>query len=131
MIDNMAFTDYFDDVQHIGIPTKDLKQAEAFWQSLGFEKTGDFPVGKVIFMKRNHLVIETWQADEVAGKAGAINHISMNTTDADAAFKAAKAEGFNLIDSEVQHLPFWEKGIKFFNVQGPDGVIVEFCEIVK
>ncbi|MBU7456197.1 VOC family protein [Leuconostoc fallax] len=127
----MAFTDYFDDVQHIGIPTSDLKVAEEFWTSLGFTKTGDFPVGNVIFMKRNHLVIETWQQDEVAGKPGAINHISMNTSSADEAFKAAKAEGFKLIDSEVQSLPFWDKGIRFFNIEGPDAVIVEFCEIVK
>ena len=39
----MAFTDYFDDVQHIGIPTKDLDKAEKFWESLGFKKIGDFP----------------------------------------------------------------------------------------
>ncbi|MGO3577289.1 MAG: VOC family protein [Leuconostoc falkenbergense] len=127
----MAFSDYYSGVQHIGIPTSSLAKSEAFWTKLGFKKTGDLPVGKVIFMQRGNLVIETWAGDEVVGKPGAINHISMDTTDADAAFVAAKAEGFDLLNTEVQHLPFWEKGIKFFNLQGPDGVIVEFCEIVK
>lgn len=127
----MAFSDYYSGVQHIGIPTKDLATAESFWTKLGFKKTGDFPVGDVIFMQRDNLVIETWHADEVAGKPGAINHISIDTTDADAAFAAAKSEGFDLIDGEVQHLDFWKKGIKFFNISGPDAVIVEFCEIVK
>lgn len=127
----MALTDYFSGLQHIGIPASSLAEAEAFWTKLGFEKIGDFPVGNVIFMKRQNLVIEAWTGDEIVGKPGAINHISLDVTDADAALAEAKKEGFNLIDDEVQHLPFWDKGIKFFNVQGPDGVIVEFCEIVE
>ncbi|MBS9337658.1 VOC family protein [Fructobacillus parabroussonetiae] len=127
----MAFTDYYDDVQHIGIPTKDLAKAEKFWESLGFKKIGDFPSNEVIFMNYGHLTIETWHDETATGKPGAINHISMNTSNADEAFKEAKAAGFDVIDSEVQHLPFWDKGIKFFNIMGPDAEIVEFCEIVK
>jgi catechol 2,3-dioxygenase-like lactoylglutathione lyase family enzyme len=98
---------------------------------LGFKKIGDFPVGNVIFMQRQNLVIEAWTGDDIVAKPGAINHISLDVTDAEAALVEAKKEGFNLIDHDIQHLPFWDKGIKFFNVQGPDGVIVEFCEIVK
>ena len=127
----MAFTDYYSGLQHVGIPASSLQASERFWEKLGFEKVGDFPVGNVIFMQRGNLVIETWTGDEIVGKPGAINHISMDTSDADAAFIAAKDEGLSLLSDEVQKLPFWDKGIKFFNVQGPDGVIVEFCEIVK
>jgi catechol 2,3-dioxygenase-like lactoylglutathione lyase family enzyme len=127
----MAFTDYYSGLQHVGIPASSLQESERFWEKLGFKKVGDFPVGHVIFMQRENLVIETWTGDEIVGKPGAINHISMDTSDADAAFTAAKAERLSLMNSEVQHLPFWDKGIKFFNIQGPDGVIVEFCEIVK
>lgn len=64
----MSFSDYYSGVQHIGIPTKNLEIAESFWTKLGFKKTGDFPVGNVIFMQRDNLVIETWQQDEVADK---------------------------------------------------------------
>ena len=127
----MAFTDYYSGLQHVGITASLLQESERFCEKLGFKKFGDFPVGHVIFMQRENLVIETWTGDEIVGKPGAINHISMDTSDADAAFTAAKAEGLSLMNSEVQHLPFWNKGIKFFNIQGPDGVIVEFCEIVK
>ena len=28
-------------------------------------------------------------------------------------------------------LPFWEKGIRYFNIKGPNEEVVEFCEIVK
>ena len=77
------------------------------------------------------LTLEIWTGDGAVHKTGAINHISLNTSDADAAFKAAKAEGFKLKDSEVQHLDFWDKGIKFFNIEGPNSETIEFCEIVK
>lgn len=121
----------FHGLQHIGIPTLELTEAEKFWGKLGFTKIGDFPSGNVIFMEKDKLVIETWKLDEVAGAPGAINHISLDVSDIDQAFIDAKAEGFVLIDKEIKFLPFWENGIKYFNVQGPEGIIVEFCEILK
>ncbi len=83
------------------------------------------------FMKYGNLIIETWEGDKIADVDGAINHISLNTTDADAALKEAKAMGLNLIDTEIQTRPFWEKGIRFFNIYGPNHEKIEFCEIVK
>ena len=83
------------------------------------------------FMKYGNLMIETWEGDKIADVDGAINHISLNTTDADAALKEAKAMGLNLIDTEIQTRPFWEKGIRFFNIYGPNHEKIEFCEIVK
>lgn len=129
----MSLTAYVDDVQHIGIPTTDLAQSIAFWNSLGFTKVGQFKngEGQVAFMRLNHLTIETWTLAETPMRPGAINHISLNTTDADKTFTEVKAAGFKLIDQHVQSLPFWEHGIKYFNIEGPNGEIVEFCEIVK
>lgn len=46
-------------------------------------------------------------------------------------FAALKGNDLNVLNDEVQQLPFWENGIKFFNIQGPNQEIVEFCEIVK
>ncbi|MCO0832263.1 VOC family protein [Fructobacillus sp. W13] len=127
----MALTDYFDDIQHVGVPTKDLDRAEKFWESIGFKKIGDFAAGPVKFMQYGHLIIETWLSDEGTEKPGAINHVSMNTSDADKAFEEAKKMGLDVMDKEVQHLPFWDHGIKFFNVRTPDGMTLEFCEKVQ
>lgn len=117
------------------MPTDDLKATVAFWEKLGFKKLGEFDTddqgNEVVFMQYNHLTLEIWTGEGAVRKTGAINHISLNTKDADAAFKAAKAEGFKLKDSEVQHLDFWDKGIKFFNIEGPNAETIEFCEIVK
>ncbi len=115
---NKSLAGYFNDVQHIGIPTDDMAKTIAFWEKLGF-------------MQYGHLTLEIWTGDGAVHETGAINHISLNTSDADAAFKAAKAEGFKLKDNEVQHLDFWDKGIKFFNIEGPNSETIEFCEIVK
>ena len=132
---NKSLAGYFDDLQHIGMPTDDLKATVAFWEKLGFKKLGEFDPddqgNEVVFMQYNHLTLEIWTGDGAVRKTGAINHISLNTKDADAAFKAAKAEGFKLKDDEVQHLDFWDKGIKFFNIEGPNAETIEFCEIVK
>ena len=132
---NKSLAGYFDDLQHIGMPTDDLKATVAFWEKLGFKKLGEFDTddhgNEVVFMQYNHLTLEIWTGDGAVRKTGAINHISLNTKDADAAFKAAKAEGFKLKDDEVQHLDFLDKGIKFFNIEGPNAETIEFCEIVK
>ena len=34
-------------------------------------------------------------------------------------------------EDEVQHLDFWQHGIKFFNIEGPNAETIEFCQIVK
>ena len=97
---NKSLAGYFDDVQHIGIPTDDMAKTIAFWEKLGFKKLGEFDTddqgNEVVFMQYGHLTLEIWTGDGAVHETGAINHISLNTSDADAAFKAAKAEGFKL-----------------------------------
>ena len=62
---------------------------------------------------------------------GAINHWALDTPDIEAAFENAKALGLRLKDAEIQSIPsFWERGIRYFNVYGPNGETVEFCQIV-
>lgn len=110
---NKSLAGYFNDVQHIGIPTDDMAKTIAFWEKLGFKKLGEFDTddqgNEVVFMQYGHLTLEIWTGDGAVHETGAINHISLNTSDADAAFKAAKAEGFKLKDNEVQHSPTWHR----------------------
>ncbi|USS85411.1 VOC family protein [Fructilactobacillus myrtifloralis] len=129
----MALDNYFTGIQHVGIPATDLDETVAFYEKLGFEKAGEFLYqgNRCAFMKYGNLLIETWEGDETAKVDGAINHISLNTTDAAAALQEAKQMDLNLIDTEIQTRPFWDKGIKFFNIYGPNHEKIEFCEIVK
>ncbi|CAJ1230206.1 VOC family protein [Levilactobacillus zymae] len=130
----MAIQDYFTGIQHVGIPSADLDKTIAFYKSIGFEQAGLFHNGdnRCAFMKFGNLIIETWEGDPTNPQAGAINHISMNTTDVDKAFAAAKEQGLDLVNDEIQSIPtFWDKGIRFFNILGPNHETIEFCEILK
>lgn len=130
----MAIQDYFTGIQHVGIPSADLDKTIAFYKSIGFEQAGLFPNGdnRCAFMKFGNLIIETWEGDPTNPQAGAINHISLNTTDVDKAFAAAKEQGLNLVNDEIQSIPtFWDKGIRFFNILGPNHETIEFCQILK
>ena len=91
----MAVQEFITGIQHVGIPTADLEQTMAFYQSLGFERTGLFHNGenRCAFMRLGNLTIETWEGDPTNPTAGAINHISLNTTDVEKAFAAAKQQG--------------------------------------
>lgn len=129
----MAIKDDITGIQHIGIPSKDLDKTITFYKSLGFDQAGLFHNGKnrCAFMRFGNLTIETWEGDPVAMKAGAINHISLNTPDVDKAFADAKAQGLNLVDQEIQAIPsFWDHGIRYFNILGPNQETIEFCQIL-
>ncbi|GLB46051.1 lactoylglutathione lyase [Philodulcilactobacillus myokoensis] len=129
----MALSDYFTGIQHVGIPTDDLEKTIKFYKTLGFTKAGQFKNGKqtCAFMKYNNIMIETWSGDPVTHKDGAINHFAMNCTDAEKAFKEAKKLGLHILSDKPQVIPtYWDNGIKFFHVLGPNHEHVEFCQIL-
>ncbi|MCH5464346.1 VOC family protein [Levilactobacillus tujiorum] len=129
----MAISQYITGIQHVGIPTADLDRTISFYQSLGFEQAGLFPNGKnrCAFMRLGNLTIETWEGDPTNPTAGAINHLSLNTTNIEQAFAAAKQQGLTLVNSEIQSIPtFWKRGIRFFNILGPNHETIEFCQIL-
>ena len=132
---NKSLAGYFDDLAHVGIPTDDLQTTIAFWEKLGFKKQGLFDTDnqghQVVFLKAGHLMLEIWDNGGAVRQTGAINHISLNVEDADGAYRAAKADGFNVKEDEVQHLDYWQHGIKYFNIVGPNEETIEFCEVVK
>lgn len=60
---------------------------------------------------------------------GAINHLALATDDIAAVFNEIKAlPGIEMIDSQIQFLPFWDHGIKYFNFYGPNREIIEICQ---
>ena len=60
--------------------------------------------------------------------SGALDHIALNVTDIDKVFQMAQEEGFSMLDTKIQFLPFWEHGVKFFTVLGPNKEKVEFSQ---
>ena len=107
-------------LQHIGLPTNDMPATVAFYRSLGFE----------IAHQLAGVCIEAYESGKAAGKAGAIDHIALDVDDIEAAWEAVRAAGYQPRESEIQTLPFWYKGVRFFNIEGPNGETVEFGQIL-
>ncbi len=127
----MNLNDYVTGVQHIGIPTNHIDETISFYKAIGFdvimETVNEAANEKVAFLQNKNLVIETYENKNAAMENGAIDHISLDVTDVDAVF-AMIADKFECLDREVQFLPFWEKGVKFFTILGPNHEKIEFCE---
>lgn len=119
-------------LQHIGLPTNDMAATVAFYQSLGFELAHQASNGdeKVCFLKLAGVCIETYENGRAVGTAGAIDHIALDVDDIEAAWDAVRAAGYQPRESGIQTLPFWERGVRFFNIQGPNGETVEFGQIL-
>ena len=119
-------------MQHIGLPTNDMERTLAFYEKLGFTvafrtvNNGE----KVCFLKLAGVCVETYENGQAVGKAGAIDHIAMDVDDVQAAWDAVQAAGLTPIEDEIQFLPFWDKGVRYFNILGPNGEKVEFSQML-
>ena len=129
----MNFSELAEGLQHIGIPTGDMEKTIAFYQNIGFKEelltnhpdTGD----RVAFLKLGSLVLEIYECESLAGKDGAINHFAINVTDIESAYQLAREKQLRILEP-VQFLPFWENGVRFFIVEGPNRERVEFSQIL-
>ncbi len=116
-------------IQHLGIPTGDLNKTIEFYQGLGFEVIWQNP-GEVAFLQNGTLVIETYAVEEPAMKSGAIDHVALNVQDIEAAWRDAQACGYETEDTAINFLPFFENGVKFFTIIGPNREKVEFNQFL-
>ena len=127
-------SDFCSGINHVGVPTLDYNKSVAFYEGLGFKKasTKVNPNGQqVAFMQCGNLIVEIYDKEGAAMKTGAINHIAVDVHNIDELHKIIKAKGFKFIQDKVTPLPYWEKGIKYFSIEGPNKETIEFCERLK
>ena len=115
-------------IQHLGIPTRNIRATMDFYRDLGFETIWEN--GEVAFMQLGTLVIETYLAEETAQRNGAIDHVALNVNDIEAAWRDAQACGYETQDTEINFLPFFERGVKFLTIIGPNREKVEFNQFM-
>lgn len=115
-------------IQHLGIPTEDLNKTVEFYHGLGFETIWNNE--EVYFLQLGTLVIETYKFDGSAKINGAIDHVALNVKDIEAAWRDAQACGYETEDKDINFLPFFENGVKFFTIIGPNREKVEFNQIL-
>lgn len=118
-------------IDHIGIPCRDIEETISFYNRLGFEtilRTVNEKVGeKVAFLRMRDLVVETYQRDSTPDVAGAIDHMAISVKDIDECYNKVICDGFGTV-SGIEFLPFWEHGIRFFKINGPNGESIEFVQ---
>lgn len=128
----MSISNHVLGLQHIGVPTNDIEKSIKFYDGLGFkvEYSTVNPISneKVSFMKMDNLIIEVYETKDVQFKTGAIDHIALNVTDISLVREYIKVKGYKILNKDIEFLPFWENGVKFFTIEGPNKEIVEFCE---
>jgi lactoylglutathione lyase len=136
----MQLKDTLTGLQHLGVPVTNLERSRTFYLQLGFTEAlrtdlkgaeGDI---QVCFLALGTFILELYQLvgaerEEVGRRGdGHIDHFALDVSDIEAAFAAVKAAGLTPLEESPVYLPFWEKGIRYFVVRGPDGEKVEFCQ---
>lgn len=128
---------------HVAVKVRSLKNSIGFYGKLGFCRIGggylDTPDGRleIAFLLHKGFTLELIQMtgaglEELRTRgAGHIDHIALDVTDIQEAFYEAKKSKLQVLDYLVQELPFFEHGVKFFTVMGPDGEKIEFNQIVR
>ena len=127
----MKIKDFTTGVQHIGIPTNDINKTIEFYHALGFETALRTVNGneEVAFLQLHNLIIETYLNHQAKMEYGAIDHIAIDVKNIEELFQVVKEAGtFKMLDQQVNGLPFWEHGVKFFTIEGPNKEKIEFCE---
>ncbi len=128
----MNLQTYTTGIQHIGIPTNDIEKTIEFYKKLGFEtalQTINEEAGeKVAFLKLKTLVIETYENKQAKLTNGAIDHVAINVKDIEEVYHYIEEKQMNTTNDEIHFLPFWEKGVRFFTIEGPNKEKVEFSQ---
>ena len=114
------------------IPTNDIEMTIAFYEKLGFEiafrTVNEAADEKVAFLKLGTLVIETYENKAAALKPGAIDHVAIDVKNIEKVHEMITGTGLNTTQDEVHFLPFWENGVRFFTIEGPNKEKVEFSQ---
>lgn len=126
------FRTFITGLQHIGIPTNNMEKTAAFYAELGFQivlRTVNHEADeKVTFLRMGDVTLEVYENKKAAMVHGALDHIALNVTDIEKVFRMVKEQGFTMLDTEIQFLPFWEQGVKFFTILGPNKEKIEFSQ---
>lgn len=119
-------------VAHIGLPTNDLKKTIEFYKSLGFEVIletyNEKAKEKVAFLQIQNYCIESFDNVQAVMADGAYQHVALDVRDIEEMYKKICENGYEVITDGIEQLPFWDNGVKFFMIKGPNEERIEFCQ---
>lgn len=130
----MKLGEFASGLQHIGLPTNDMDMTIRFYEGLGFEnvyETVNEAAGeRVAFLRLGSLTIEAYENKQAAMRSGAIDHLAIDVKNIEGCFAQAQQQGYEIVSNGIEALPFWENGVRFFIILGPNKERVEFNEIL-
>ena len=126
----MKLGEFANGLQHIGLPTNDMDATIAFYESLGFaniyETVNQAAKERVAFLRLGGLTIEAYENRQAAMRPGAIDHIAIDVRDVEGCYQEALGQGYTVVSNGIEALPFWENGVMYFIILGPNQERVEF-----
>ncbi len=119
--------DHVTGYQHIGIPTNDIAKTKEFFMSMGFEPVFETVNNgeQVCFLSMGPIVIETYQNGRAAMARGAVDHIALDTNDLPSCVRLVRENEYQVVEGPA-FLPFFEHGVAYISIIGPDLEVVEF-----
>ena len=119
-------------IKDVGVPTNDMERTVKFYEALGFEvavqTVNEAANVMVTFLKLGNLVIEAYENKAAKLESGAIDHVAIDVKNIEKVHEIVTAAGLNTTRDEIHFLPFWENGVKFFTIEGPNKEKVEFSQ---
>ena len=80
------------------------------------EKAGE----KVAFLQIKNYCIETFENGQAAMSDGAYQHVALDVEDIESMYQKICNEKYTIITDGIEELPFWENGVKYFMIKGPN-----------
>ena len=72
-----------------------------------------------MILKKQLLFIRNWDL---------IDHVAINVKDIEEVYRYIEAEKMNTAKDTIHFLPFWDNGVRFFTIEGPNKEKVEFSQ---
>lgn len=130
----MKLGEFASGLQHVGLPTNDMDKTIAFYEGLGFanvyETVNEAARERVAFLRLGSLTIEAYENGQAAMVSGAIDHIAVDVKDIEGCYAQAQQQGYEIVSNGIEALPFWERGVRFFIILGPNKERIEFNEML-
>ena len=125
----MKIQDNITGLHYISIPTADLDETILFYTEIGFDITlmTEHPVTgrQIVFMKQQDLLLKAYEDETVTAENTAIQ-FAIRVLDIEDAYDFICKRGLSVMEDAVQSLPYFENGLRYFTVEGPNKERVEF-----
>ena len=79
-------------------------------------------------MKLGNLVVEANENNVALFSSGASDNVALDVKDIEEIYQYINQAGLNTTQDSIHFLPFWENGVKFFTIEGPNKEKVEFSQ---